>query len=330
MALDLNVERMFVGKLRKSSSPRAVGQVLSDIREMNSGNVPNILYGCAIEVLSGLGKSRDALDLLRVCGNEGHAPSATTFTTAVRSCIVEHDWQSVVAMLAEMERHRVAPTISTINAAINVCKEAGESDVAVKLLDGMESKAVVPDRFSYNTVVAACEKKGRWEAAFAVLDRMCAAGFAPDAIALNSVASALAKGGQGSRCVGFVQAEMEARFAVPPDNYSFGAALNGCALEGRWEAAAALLGDMAARGLRPSGFHYSSALRACAKASAQQDAAGKPRAPAGASPPDSTGLSSWETGLRLLGEMDAGPKVDGKANTIRYNVALSALDRAGR
>ncbi|CAN0215578.1 unnamed protein product [Ectocarpus sp. 12 AP-2014] len=302
-----------------------VPALLRAMREAGSTAPPNVWnFNICLDAYGKSGEWEKAVSLLRKdMPASGVAPDVASYASAIDAAGKAGEWDTALALWDEA---RAALPPSALNSqaysiAIGVCGKAGLVDRALSLL--LESQAAAglpPDLRPFNAAIDACARAGRWERALSLLREIEEAGLEPDVISFTSAIAAFrswkagAAAGVGERELGLALGlleEMKSR-GLPPTSFSHSAAIKLCTEANRHEQALELFEELKASGQAADEPAFTAIIDSCARHSGSSSGGGEGR---------------WETAVGLLDEMEAS----GVAPSVAaFNGAIRACCNGGK
>ena len=248
----------------------------------------------------------DALE--KVLARLGKLKTAKEYKLALQACCHAKQWQTTLALFAELEASELQPDVACFNAVMRACQSTGQMEQVRWCVTRMKAHGVRPDSLilqvanrSFSMAISAHEKAGRWSQALSLLSEMTDACVTPDVVTFNAAVSACHKGGQWERAVSLLDQMRDA--GVSPDAITYNAAISTCGKGGKWERALSLLEEMRGAGVAATVISFNAAASACEKA------------------------GKWERAVLLLEDMRSAG-IDPDVRT--YNAAISACGKGGQ
>eukprot|EP00903_Cladosiphon_okamuranus_P005631 g5598.t1 len=220
-------------------------------------------FNAALDACTKGSNPEAALALLKRMRSQGLAPDAISYQSALSACRAGGDGASAVMLLKDMEKQGLEPRDSDYNLVIETVGKEGDWGGALNLIKRMKGEGLTPDAYTYGAAVGACAKGRNPAMAKILLEEMQGLGLTPTRFCWNSVISVHARTGNTTVALALMD---EMKQSMPCDETTFSNVVHGCAQTRDWKAAARLLKDMRAAGLKPNDSCYYALLAAASKA----------------------------------------------------------------
>ena len=153
-------------------------------------------------------------------------------------------WQLALSILQRIRRHGPQPNEQTFGMVIQACADNSQMKIALSLLDEIRQLGnITPTLKLYIPLLKVCARSGDSKTATSFITIIKDDGLELTTEIMNIYLSSLAKGKEHMRALGILQ-DMISNPTTPPDIYSFNTVISGCAKNGDYDAAYALLEEM--------------------------------------------------------------------------------------
>eukprot|EP00979_Chaetoceros_neogracilis_P014849 scaffold4944_cov232-Chaetoceros_neogracile.AAC.2 len=303
------------------------------LREGTSGgNIDGFMnivgYNAAISVCARAGEWKQACHILNemertntqefhfdkvILDSDAHIPKPdeVTYGTVMAACERAKEWHKVLELSKRMETERPDLTMDgiAISSALHACQQLSYGHDALEFLGKMKQ---------LNTQ---CQNHRERD------NRRRKALKGPDDVAFRLAISACARGGLIEEALELLR-NMEKETGKLPDVAAYSSVIGGLAESGEYVKAIQLLKEMQKDDVAPNVISFSSAISACASASANADKARKEKKAKDPFYSEEDGLREVQrpmrTALKLLEHMKTATYEDSKPNIVTYNAAIRA------
>mmetsp|Transcript_2332 Transcript_2332/g.4718 ORF Transcript_2332/g.4718 Transcript_2332/m.4718 type:complete len:409 (-) Transcript_2332:113-1339(-) len=190
---------------------------------------------------------------MRACGVVG---DATTYSLLLRALKTNNaDWRKAMEVFRDMKEEGLTPTQSDFKAYITACAKGRQWERAAEGLQEMEAKAGRVDATTYNVVILALKRGRQWDKVAELFQRMQRVeGVEPTVVTFNAVMSATVKSGRWQEAAPLLE-EMAAR-GIVPNTVTYNIIIAACERGGQWEKAVQVFERMKESGLEPDTISY--------------------------------------------------------------------------
>ena len=238
-------------------------------------------------------------------------PDEVTYGTVMAACERAKEWHKVLELSKRMEIERSDLVMDgmAISSALHACQQLSYGHDALDYLKKM--KQLKTQNLNHR------ERDNRRRKALK----------GPDDVAFRLAISACARGGLIEEALELLR-NMEKETGTLPDVAAYSSVIGGCAESGEYMKAIELLKEMQTNKVAPNVISFSSAISACASASAIADKARKEKRAKDPFYSEEDTLPEVQrpmrTALKLLEHMKKGNNDDTKPNIVTYNAAIRA------
>jgi pentatricopeptide repeat protein len=229
--------------LSKYNEENSVKMALATIEEMREiGYFPNLIdYNQVMQVCGVTGSWREALSELRFMRQQGVRPSLETYAFAILSCERSGEASEALQLIRRMQLDGLPRTPLVFELALQACAEGANYDIALELLAMMENDGYTIPATAYECANSAAARSGDWSGSVDMLHRMVDSKFRPSPEAFYAAIDSCVSGGQLKGALELLEGMDDLKIPRASQTIAVGYIMRGCAREGLWRPAVALL-----------------------------------------------------------------------------------------